>query len=83
MAEDLQHGMDRTVRFEIEYTSTCPGVDVSLLSVFPGEKEVLFPPCTGLSLSAAEAGVTADGGGRGSFPRAGHAGAGTIMHDER
>ena len=59
VAEDLQHGMDRTVRFEIEYTSTCPGVDVSLLSVFPGEKEVLFPPCTGLSLSAAEAGAGA------------------------
>ena len=43
--------------FEIEYLRACPGVEVSLLSVFPGEKEVLFPPCTGLSLSAAEAGA--------------------------
>ena len=28
----------------------CPGADVSVLSVFPGEQEVLFPPCTGFAL---------------------------------
>jgi len=39
------------VLFEIEYTRACPGVDVSVLSVFPGEKEVLFAPCTGLSFA--------------------------------
>ena len=40
----------RSVLFEVEYLRGCPGVDVSMLSVFPGEKEVLYPPCTGLNL---------------------------------
>ena len=55
--------MARTVRFEIEYTPTCPGVDVSVLSVFPGEKEVLFSPCTGLRLAKADAKSRTEEGG--------------------
>jgi hypothetical protein len=39
-----------SVLFEIQHTPACPGTDVSVLSVFPGEQEVLFPPCTGLVL---------------------------------
>jgi hypothetical protein len=54
------------VLFEIECLRACPGVDVSLLSVYPGEKEVLFPPCTGLSLLKADKGAaprTGEGAG--------------------
>jgi hypothetical protein len=68
VAADLQHGMERTVLFEIEYLRTCPGVDVSVLSVYPGEKEVLFAPCTGLSLGKADEGAAAGPAG----PGAGH-----------
>ena len=60
VAAGLQHGMERTVLFEIECLRTCPGVDVSVLSVCPGEKEVLFAPCTGLSL--VQPAVPVDGG---------------------
>jgi hypothetical protein len=59
VAAEFAGSAARSVLFEIEYLRACPGVEVSLLSVFPGEKEVLFPPCTGLSLSAAEAGAGA------------------------
>ena len=50
VATDFTGSVACSVLFEIEYLRGCPGVDVSVLSVFPGEKEVLFPPCTGLSL---------------------------------
>jgi hypothetical protein len=60
VAAGLQHGMERTVLFDIECLRTCPGVDVSVLSVCPGEKEVLFAPCTGLSL--VQPAVPVDGG---------------------
>jgi hypothetical protein len=52
----------RSVIFQVEYLRACPGVDVSMVSVFPGEKEVLFPPCTGLSLPVDS---PAGGGGTG------------------
>ena len=37
------------VLFEVAYLAACPGVDVKYLSVYPGENEVLFPPCTALN----------------------------------
>jgi hypothetical protein len=53
----------KTVLFEVEYAATCPGADISMLSLFPGEKEVLFAPCTGLGLKDSGKGVTgADAG---------------------
>jgi hypothetical protein len=61
--------VDRTVLFEIECLRACPGVDVSLLSVYPGEKEVLFAPCTGLSLVPADG---ASGSGARTGAAAGH-----------
>ena len=42
----------------------CPGADISMLSLFPGEKEVLFAPCTGLSLKDSGAGATGAGAGQ-------------------
>jgi hypothetical protein len=40
----------RSVLFEIEFNGGCKGADVQMISVFPGECEVLFPPCTALSI---------------------------------
>ena len=48
--KNLGEGVDKTVLFHVEYARTCPGVDIGPLSIFPGEEEVLFPPCTGLEL---------------------------------
>ena len=59
VAAEFASSAAHSVLFEVEYLRACPGVDVSMLSVFPGEKEVLFPPCTGLSLSKAKAGAAA------------------------
>jgi hypothetical protein len=47
-----------SVLFEVKYVAGCPGADISMLSLYPGEKEVLFAPCTGLSLEDSGAGVT-------------------------
>jgi uncharacterized membrane protein YgcG len=55
----------KSVLFEIAYISGCPGVDISELSVYPGQKEVLFPPCTGLSPALASSGGDGDGGAGG------------------
>ena len=62
----------RSVLFEVVYLRGCQGADVSLLSLYPGEKEVLFPPCTGLNLrqedassDAAAAPMTGEGEGGG------------------
>jgi hypothetical protein len=49
-AEYFTRSAEKRVIFEVEYIRACPGVDVELLSVYPAEKEILFPPCTGLSL---------------------------------
>lgn len=43
--EELRH-----VIFEVAHTAACPGVELSLLSLYPGEREIVYPPCTGLSL---------------------------------
>ena len=42
---------EKTVIFEVLFIAACPGVDVELLSLYPAEKEILFSPCTGLSLA--------------------------------
>jgi hypothetical protein len=65
-----------SVLFEIAYISGCPGVDISELSVYPGQKEVLFPPCTGLNLDIASSGGGSGGGGGGAG--AGSAGGGGV-----
>ena len=51
VAAEFEGDVECSVLFEIQYLETCPGVDVSIVSVFPGENEVLYPPCTGLSLT--------------------------------
>merc|ERR1712224_775453 len=50
VANDFAAKAATCVVFEIEYTPTTPGVDISMVSVHPEEKEVLFPPCIGLNL---------------------------------
>jgi hypothetical protein len=47
----FSNGADLTVLFTIAYVGSCPGADISPISVYPGQKEVLFPPCTGFSLA--------------------------------
>ena len=65
VAEDFTASEPLSVLFEIQYLRGCPGVDVSMLSVHPGEKEVLFPPCTGLSLMEGNSGTPRTGEGAG------------------
>ena len=79
VAADLQHGMERTVLFDIECLRTCPGVDVSVLSVYPGEKEVLFAPCTGLSLVQPAVPVDGGGGGGGGGGGSGRGGGARVV----
>ena len=67
VAMEFTGSAPRSVLFDIQYLRACPGVDVSVLSVYPGEKEVLFPPCTGLSLTKGASGAPRTG------PGAGHA----------
>jgi hypothetical protein len=55
-ADYFTRSAEKRVIFEVEYIRACPGVDVELLSVYPAEKEILFPPCTGLSLKMSEEG---------------------------
>jgi hypothetical protein len=50
VAADFASSAERHVVFEVQYVRACSGVDVEVLSVFPVEKEILIPPCTGLSL---------------------------------
>ena len=50
IAAEFAGSVDISVLFEMEFVAGCPGADISMLSLFPGEKEVLFAPCTGLSL---------------------------------
>ena len=54
VAAEFAGSAARSVLFEVQYMRACAGADVSTLSVYPGEKEVLFPPCTGLSPADAE-----------------------------
>ena len=54
VAKEFAGSAEHSVLFTITYVATCPGTDISLLSVYAGEKEVLYPPCTGLSLDAGE-----------------------------
>ena len=49
VAEDFARSAEMWVLFEVQYVAACRGVDVKSLSVYPGEKEVLFPPCTALN----------------------------------
>jgi hypothetical protein len=64
VAKEFAGSAAKTVLFEVEYDATCPGADISMLSLFPGEKEVLFAPCTGLSLRDGSAGATGPGAGQ-------------------
>ena len=50
VAEDFARSAEKWVLFEVQYAAGCRGVDVGSLSVYPGEKEVLFPPCTALNM---------------------------------
>jgi hypothetical protein len=52
VAAEFLHGANKSVLFVVEYDPGCPGADVSAISIYPGEKEVLFPPCSGLSFKA-------------------------------
>ena len=45
---------ERTVLFIVAYVGSCPDADISSISVYTGQKEVLFAPCTGLSLAPAD-----------------------------
>jgi hypothetical protein len=65
IAKEFAGSAAKTVLFEVEFVATCPGADISMLSLFPGEKEVLFAPCTGLNLR--------DGGADATEPSAGQA----------
>ena len=51
VAVEFTQEVAHKVIFEVVYVPACPGVNVEAISVFPGEKEILYPPCTGLSLS--------------------------------
>ena len=50
VAAEFATKAEKHVVFEVQYVRACSGVDVEVLSVFPAEKEILFPPCIGLSL---------------------------------
>ena len=47
-----QSGKDSQILFEIRMGMIDRGADVSMLSQFPGEREILFAPLTGLELAA-------------------------------
>ena len=47
---DFAGGVALSVIFEVDYVAGYPGADISILSLFPGEKEVLYAPCTCLNL---------------------------------
>jgi hypothetical protein len=64
MGAEFAGGVSSSVLFEVDYVRACPGADISMLSLFPGEKEVLFPPCTGLSLKSTR-GTWSSGAGAG------------------
>jgi hypothetical protein len=65
VAEVFIGSAEKRILFELLYASACPGVDISMLSVYPGQKEVLFPPCTGLCLTKVGGGVQVGGGQQG------------------
>jgi hypothetical protein len=50
VAKDFAMTAEKWVLFEVSYVAACRGVDIRILSVYPGEKEILFPPCTGLCM---------------------------------
>jgi hypothetical protein len=50
VAVEFASSAERHVIFEVQYVRACSSVDVEMVPMFPAEKEVLFPPCTGLSL---------------------------------
>ena len=74
-AEEFVGTTPRSVLFEVSFLAACPGADVSTVSLYPAEAEVLFPPCTGLNLwLGANDASGADPPGRSSFgSRAGQA----------
>jgi hypothetical protein len=51
VAVEFTKDVANKVIFEVVYVSAASGVNVEAISVFPGEKEILYPPCTGLSMS--------------------------------
>jgi hypothetical protein len=64
-AAEFAGSADHSILFEIEYLRGCPGADCSMLSLYPGEKEVLFPPCTGLNvMNKGSAAITGQGAGQ-------------------
>jgi hypothetical protein len=64
VATEFAGSVATSVLFEVEFVAGCPGADISMLSLFPGEKEVLFVPCTGLSLKDSGKGATGAGAGQ-------------------
>jgi hypothetical protein len=64
IAKEFAGSAAKTVLFEVEYSPTCPGADISMLSLFPGEKEVLFAPCTGLDLKDSSVDATGPDAGQ-------------------
>jgi hypothetical protein len=64
IASEFAGSVATSVLFEVGFVAGCPGADISMLSLFPGEKEVLFAPCTGLSLRDSSAGATGAGAGQ-------------------
>jgi hypothetical protein len=64
VARDFAGTAAHSVVFEIEFIRGCPGADISMLSLFPGEKEVIFPPCTGLSLKTTDGSITGESAGQ-------------------
>jgi hypothetical protein len=50
VAEDFVGDTEHSVMFKVAYIRGCQGAEISTISIFPGEREVLFPPCTGFCL---------------------------------
>jgi hypothetical protein len=74
VAENFAKSAEKWVLFEVLYVAACSGVDLRCLSVYPGEKEILFPPCTALNKvgeGSAETRVTKIDGGVGSVETTG------------
>ena len=80
MAADFAGSAASSVLFVVEFSRGCPGTDISMLSLFPSEKAVLFAPLTAFSLMAASSsgvGGKAAGAGVGQarisvYPTAAH-----------
>ena len=53
-ARERASSAESTVLFIVAYVGSRPGAGISSISVYTGQKEVLFAPCTGLSLAKAD-----------------------------